>query len=497
MQVSVEQRPIDEVVSDAIVLLLAADSALDGAAAVVSERLGGLIETMRDDGDFSGKAGQVATVYARGALAAKRVLLVGLGEQKLLSTDALRRAMGAAARAVQGLLLTECAVLVPKVESLAPMDVAQALAEGTLLGSYSFCAHKTLEETETAIERLILLVQDDDAFEALSAGAERGRIVAESVCQSRDLQTEPANFMTPTILAEKATEIAAEVGLSIEVLDESQMAALGMGSLLGVAQGSNEPAQFIILGHNMDRDDLDTYVVVGKGITFDSGGLSLKPVQGMEAMKYDMSGAAVTLGVLRAAALLKMPLRVIGLMPATENMPGGRAYKPGDVLESMSGITIEVISTDAEGRLILADALHYAGRYEPKAIVDLATLTGGCVVALGHVASGLMGNDSSLVADLLAASKRTGEKVWELPLFDEYEAQIKSAVADVKNSGGRTASAITAGLFLQHFVGEHPWAHLDIAGTAWSEETVGDVPKGATGHGVRLLVDWLTNAVAG
>jgi len=491
MQVCVKREAIDTIETDLVVIGICKGEALSGGAAIVDEKLGGVIDGMLEDGDFRAKEGDVATLYTRGAFSAKRILLLGLGEKSALTTEGLRRAAGTAARVVQSLSLTRFCMLTPD-SGADDACTAQALVEGAILGTYRYTELKTLDEQKPEIKSLTLLAQKGESMEALSEGAKRGRIIAESVCLTRDLQTKPANFMTPTMLTESATETAAQVGLSIEVLDEQQMAELGMGSLLGVAQGSDEPAQFVILGHNMDREDLDTYVIVGKGITFDSGGLSLKPVQGMELMKYDMSGAAVTLGVLRDAALLELPLRVIGLIPATENLPGGRAYKPGDVLKSMSGITIEVISTDAEGRLILADALHYAGRYEPKGIVDLATLTGGCVVALGHVASGLMGNDTSLLADIKAASERSGEKVWELPLFDEYKAQIKSAVADVKNSGGRTASAITAGLFLQHFVGEHPWAHLDIAGTAWSEKTIGHVPEGATGHGVRLLVEWLS-----
>jgi len=273
------------------------------------------------------------------------------------------------------------------------------------------------------------------------------------------------------------------------------MAELGMGALLGVAQGSDEPAKFIILEHNADRADLDTYVVVGKGITFDSGGISLKPSDGMEWMKDDMSGAAVTLGVMQAVAALDLPLHVVGLMPATENLPGGRAYKPGDVLKAMNGLTIEVVSTDAEGRVILADALAYAAKFAPKAVVDLATLTGACVVALGHVASGLLASDDALAGQLLESSARTGEKIWRLPLFDEYVEQIKSDVADVRNTGGRPAGTITGALFLQRFAEGYPWAHLDIAGTAKVDSDRGYVLKGATGHGVRLLVDWLRSRV--
>ena len=363
-----------------------------------------------------------------------------------------------------------------------------------MLGSYVFAVHKTdLEAIKPAPEALTLVVTDACQEAVAAEGGRVGQIVADAVCLGRNLVNEPGNYMTPALLGEEAEQLAAEVGLQVRILEEREMVELGMGALLGVAQGSNEPAKLIVLEHNAGRDDLDTYVLVGKGITFDSGGISLKPSQGMQDMKYDMSGAAATVGIMRAVALLDLPLHVVGLVPATENLPGGRAYKPGDVLQSMSGQTIEVISTDAEGRLILADTLTYAQRFQPKAVVDMATLTGGCIVALGHVASGLLGTDAELLADLKVASEETGEKVWVLPLFDEYAEQIKSEVADVKNSGGRAASTITGGMFLSKFATGYAWAHLDIAGTAWAEKAVGYRLKGATGVGVRLLVQWLRN----
>ncbi|HID65309.1 MAG TPA: leucyl aminopeptidase, partial [Anaerolineae bacterium] len=300
-----------------------------------------------------------------------------------------------------------------------------------------------------------------------------------------------------TMLAQTARQLAEEHGLRCQVLDEEQMAELGMGALLGVAQGSQEPARFIILEHNADREDLDTIVLVGKGLTFDSGGISIKPGKGMEKMKTDMAGGAVVLATLRAASILELPLHVVGLVPATENLPGGRAYKPGDILHSLSGQTIEIINTDAEGRLILADALAYAQRYEPQAVVDLATLTGACVVALGHTASGLMGTDAELVTRLKRAAQTSAELTWELPLLKDYYRQIESEVADVKNSGGQPAGVITAGAFLSKFAQGYPWAHLDIAGTTWIEKDKtyplrSYLPTpGATGVGVRLLVQFL------
>lgn len=467
--------------------------AIGGAVSLVDEALGGMIGELVSAGDFKGKADQTAVLYTRGAIAAQRVMLVGLGERAPWTLDKVRRAAAAVTRAARklGVVRYHCRLFGEGQVDLGVEDVSQAIVEGTILGAYLFTDHKTVtEDLDPVVEELTLLVDDSDAVLA-QRGAQVGRKIAESVVLARDLVNQPANYVTPTLLGEVAQEMASQLGLRCQVLNEAEMAELGMGALLAVAQGSDEPAHFIILEYNGERTDLDTYVIVGKGITFDSGGISIKPSDGMEAMKDDMAGAAVTLGVLRTAALLELPLRIVGIIPATENLPSGRAYKPGDVLTSMSGLTIEVISTDAEGRLILADALDYAKRYQPKGVVDLATLTGACVIALGHVTSGLMGNNPALVDALKAASAASGEKIWELPLDEEYAEQIKSDVADVKNTGGRPAGTITAGLFLSKFATGYPWAHLDIAGTAWSDKEKGYLVKGATGHGVRLLVQWL------
>ena len=495
MEIRVQAGAIQEVAAEMIVVnLFQGVTGPGGATGAVDKALGGAIRELIQAGDFRGKAEQAAVLYTRGAIPAKRVLLVGLGEQNKFGLDVARRVAGTVARKAVELRVTQYHSIVhgAGVGGLDPADAAQALVEGTILGSYTFTEHKTdISEQEPRLEALTLVELDPLTVPAHERGATVGKAIAEAVCFVRDLVNQPANYLTPTLLAEAAEEMASEMGLSYQVLEEAQMAELGMGALLGVAQGSAEPAKLIILEHNAGRPELDTYVIVGKGITFDSGGISLKPSEGMEAMKDDMSGAAITLGVLRAAAALQLPLHLVGLAPATENLPDGRAYKPGDVLKSMSGQTIEVISTDAEGRLILADALSYARRYQPKGVVDLATLTGACVVALGHIASGLMGNNPELNRALIQASAETGEKIWELPLYEEYAEQIKSDVADIKNAGGRPAGAITAGLFLSGFASSYPWAHLDIAGTAWADTTKGYLPKGATGHGLRLLVQWL------
>ena len=493
MNIAVTATQLHEIETQLLAIGLHQEAgSLPQAVAALDQALNGALQALLDEGDFKGDKGESALYYTRGAVGCKRVLLVGLGEKKQPDVDLWRQASAKAAQRAQKLGLGEFSFCI--VDSLEIMQTAQAIVEGAVLGSYVFAVHKTdLEEIKPAPEALTLVVTDACQEAAAVEGARVGQIVADAVCLGRNLVNEPGNYMTPALLGEEAEQLAAEVGLQVRILEEREMVELGMGALLGVAQGSNEPAKLIVLEHNAGRDDLDTYVLVGKGITFDSGGISLKPSQGMQDMKYDMSGAAATVGIMRAVALLDLPLHVVGLVPATENLPGGRAYKPGDVLQSMSGQTIEVISTDAEGRLILADTLTYAQRFQPKAVVDMATLTGGCIVALGHVASGLLGTDAELLADLKVASEETGEKVWVLPLFDEYAEQIKSEVADVKNSGGRAASTITGGMFLSKFATGYAWAHLDIAGTAWAEKAVGYRLKGATGVGVRLLVQWLRN----
>jgi leucyl aminopeptidase len=471
-----------------------------GATGAVDKALGGLITDVIASGDFTGKLNELAVLYTQSAIPARRVIVVGLGEEEEFDLDKVRDAAGTVAKRVRQLGVKSYSTIVHGGgrAGLSVEMASQAIAEGTILALYKFLEHKsTDDEEQIEIEQLIFVEFDADKLPQVEAGARTGQVIAESACLVRDLVNHPPNVATPTMLAQTARQLAEEHGLRCQVLDEEQMAELGMGALLGVAQGSQEPARFIILEYNADREDLDTIVLVGKGLTFDSGGLSIKSGEGMEKMKTDMAGGAVVLATLRAAGILDLPLHLVGLVPATENLPGGRAYKPGDVLHSFSGQTIEIINTDAEGRLILADALAYARRYEPKAVVDLATLTGACVVALGHMASGLMGTDAELVAKLKRAGQTSAELAWELPLLKDHYQQIESTVADVKNTGGRPAGVVTAGAFLSKFAQGYPWAHLDIAGTTWIE---GDkiyplrsyLPTpGATGVGVRLLVQFL------
>ncbi|MFO7698025.1 MAG: leucyl aminopeptidase [Anaerolineae bacterium] len=465
-----------------------------GATGAIDRALKGAISERLLAGDPLGEFGQMTVFHPRGMLPAGRVLLVGLGKADAFTLDRVRQLAATVARHVRSLGVTRYVSIVhgAGIAGLDPEQAAQAIAEGTVLGAYRFAGYGKRPEDERAqLEELVLVTSDAAALSAIRQGAEAGRIVAEAACFARDLVNEPGNRMTPTLLALAAQDMAERFGLTCRVLGPEEMRELGMGALLGVAQGSDEPPRFVVLEHNGARTDLKPYVVVGKGITFDSGGISIKPSEGMERMKDDMAGAAATLGAMRAAAELSLPIRVIGLVAATENLPGGDALKPGDVVHALGGLSIEIISTDAEGRLVLADALGYAARFEPQAVVDLATLTGGCVVALGNVAAGLMGSDQPLVDSLRQAGDEAGELAWQLPLFEQYGEQIKSDVADVKNTGGRGASAITAAKFLERFAEGYPWAHLDIAGMAWADETKGYVPRGATGYGVRLLMSWL------
>ncbi|CAA9235612.1 MAG: Cytosol aminopeptidase PepA [uncultured Chloroflexi bacterium] len=501
-----------------------------GATGMIDRALGGAITRLIATGDFTGKINQVAVLYpAPGAgdnqapIAASRVILVGLGKQDDFTLDRVRQVSATAARRARDLGAKQLATIVhgAGAGSITPQHAAQALVEGAILGLYRFeelksrpggsvassgsAAGSAGSQTSTdasgssddddrrkQLEELIVFELDGQKASEIETGVERGRILAESQVFARTLVDRPGNILPPEALAGEASRVAAEVGLGCEILTPDQMAELGMGSLLGVAQGSEQPARFIILEHAPEgMADQPPVVLCGKGITFDTGGISLKPPEGMGEMKNDMGGGAAVIGALRALALLKVQRRVIGLVPAVENMPSGKAFRPGDVLRAMDGQTIEVISTDAEGRLVLADALAYAQRYKPIAMLDVATLTGGVVTALGHGAAGVMANDPDVVERLKLAASTTGEKVWELPLWDdEYKRLLRSDVADMKNSGGRAASAIGGGMFLKQFAKKVPWAHLDIAGMARAESDSPYKPKGSTGYGVRLLAEF-------
>jgi leucyl aminopeptidase len=402
--------------------------------------------------------------------------------------------MGKAAQSVRDLGLSSfCTPLIATgLKGISPAEIAQTMVEGALLGLYQFNVYKTeAKDSAKSVQEFTFLDENGRRLNEIRKGIHLGQILAEATNLARDLGNYPSNYITPTRLGEMAQGIAGELGLECEVLEKPQLEALGMGAFLGVAKGSQEPAKFIILKYTGEKPGSRPIALVGKTITFDTGGISIKPSEKMEQMKYDMMGGASVLCAIKATAQLKLPVHVVAFLPATENMPSGSAMKPGDVVKTLSGKTVEVINTDAEGRLILADALTYATRYRPTAIVDLATLTGACTVALGHHAIGLLGNHTGLLDVIKKAAHTTGERVWELPLWEDYYEQIKSDVADLKNVGGRGGGTITAAAFLSKFVGDYPWAHLDIASTAWAEENRPYIPKGVTGIGIRLLVNFL------
>ena len=462
------------------------------------EGLDGAAEPALSGGDFSGKAGQTALLYPGDALAASRLLLVGLGDRASFTREKLRRTAATVAKRARSLGANAAALLLPNPEISSVEGAARAAAEGAALGLYRFTRYKTGGRTEPAeanaedeceLEGFDLVLGSPDDAEAASEGAQAGAKVAAGSLLARDLANEPSNTATPEYLAERAREIADRHGMEATVLDRAGIEAEGLTGIATVGRSASNDPRFIVLEHRKGGDAAPV-VIVGKAVTFDSGGISIKPSSGMEDMKFDMGGGAAVLGAMEAVGALDLGLNVVALVPATENLPGGDAFKPGDVLTMHSGKTVEIVTTDAEGRLILADALSYARRYEPAAVVDCATLTGACVVALGNHASGLMGNDEDLIAEVQAAGETTGERAWPLPLFEEYTEQIRGDTADIKNSGGRGGGALTAGAFLKEFA-DFPWAHLDIAGTTYGKKGNAYTPKGGTGVPARLLVEFL------
>jgi leucyl aminopeptidase len=468
--------------------------AAQGSLAQLDEHLGGLVRDYLDSGDFSGALNSTLLLRSRGGMKAPRLLLVGLGKTQTCTIDHVRQASASAATAVRKVGVSTLAMLPPSGD-LSIQEVGQAITEGALLGLYTLKKYKSVEEDDTKppLRTLHILATGGSAQQGLTKGIERGQILAAAVCMARDLINCPGNEVNPTYLAETAKTLAKQASLHCKILRQPDMQKLRMGCLLGVAQGSVQPPVLIQLEHAPKGATGAPVVLIGKGITFDSGGISIKPAASMEDMKMDMAGGAAVLGTMQALAQLNYPHRVIGLVPASENLPSGTAVKPGDILRAMSGKTVEVINTDAEGRLILADTISYAvQQFKPACIIDLATLTGAVVVALGNHATGMMGTDETMMARLRTAGERSAERVWQLPLYEEYSKQIKSDFADIKNTGGgREAGSIIGGAFLKEFVEETPWVHLDIAGTAWTRDGKSYIPKGATGVGIRLLVEAL------
>ncbi len=491
MKIRVAAGKIDKLRTEGAVILLFADEDPAGVAGRIDKALGGTIARLMKRGDFRPKPGAVHLLYPEGRIAAERLVLAGLGKREDLDLNRLRHAAGKAARHLRAAGAADIMISCDGT-GLEPEETAQALIEGSILGLYRFLKYKTSEENngKKEIRALTIVTERATAVKALQGGAKIGEIIAGSTAMVRDMVSSPPADMTPAVIAAKARQLAREFGLKLQVFERSRMEKLGMGGLLGVASGSAQPPKFIVIEYRKGGNK-PFIALVGKTITFDSGGISIKPSESMDKMKDDMSGGAAVLGALRTAAALKLPLNIVGLLPATENMPGGSAYKPGDVLRTMSGQTIEIINTDAEGRLILSDALAYACRYKPSVIVDIATLTGACRVALGQEATGMLGTDEKLKQKIREAGEKTGERVWELPLWEGYYDLIKSDIADMKNAGGRDGGVITAAALLSKFVQNYPWVHLDIAATAWTEKDRPCTPKGATGIGMRLLTQFL------
>ena len=437
---------------------------------------------------FTGRSEESVSLLGEGDPA--KITLVGLGKSDAVSRRSLRAALYGVAKSARRNRDSSIALFSPVVLESDLHDTTLFLLDRLANSDYRYGAYKTGEEAETLeIACTLVPAQPIDGKEAKRL-LEKARIIAESVQLVRDLGNGPGNEITPARLAQRAQAAAKEAGFSCTVWDKRQIEKMKMGGLLAVNKGSGEEPRFIILEWNPKRAR-KTVCLVGKGITFDSGGISIKPAERMEEMKFDMSGAGAVIGTLRAAALLDLPVRVIGLIPSTENLPGGTAYKPGDIITTMSGKTVEIVNTDAEGRMVLSDALHYAHRYEPDHLIDFATLTGACVVALASEASGLFSNDDELARMLIEAAGKAGEPAWRLPAWDDYKEYIRSEWADMKNSGGRWGGAVTAALFLKQFVDCPSWAHVDIAGTAYMENENARDPRGATGVGVRMAVRFL------
>ncbi len=491
MKINVSAGKIEKYKTSGAVFLLFDDEKPGHAAARADKALGGMILRLIKRGDFKARPGAVHLLYPEGGIAAERLALAGMGKRADFTLNRLRQAAGKAASALRTAGAQDITILIDGLNQ-DHEETGQAVAEGGVLGLYRFLRYKTNEENDRKkeIQKIMLLTETALAVKALKKGVATGEVIAGSTMMARDMVSSPPADMTPTVIAGKAREISRQFGLKLKVLERKQMEKLGMGALLGVARGSAQPPKFIIVEYR-GGGKKPFIALVGKTITFDSGGISIKPAENMDKMKDDMSGGAAVLGAIRTAAALKLPLNIVGLLPATENMPGGSAYKPGDVLRTLSGQTIEVLNTDAEGRLILSDALAYACTYKPAVIVDVATLTGACGIALGQEATGMLGTDEKLKQSIREAGNKTGERVWELPLWEEYYEQIKSDIADMKNTGGRAGGVITAAALLSKFVQKYPWVHLDIAATAWSDKERPYTPKGATGIGVRLLTQFL------
>ncbi|MEA3334727.1 MAG: leucyl aminopeptidase [Chloroflexota bacterium] len=500
MQIHVKQGLIQEEDTELVVVnLFEGVSTPGGALKAVDQALNGLITQLIEEKDFRGRLGETHLIYSQGAMPAPRVLITGLGKAEIFDLDRARQAAAAAARRARKLGVSRYSTIVHGAGQ-GDLDygrAAQAVVEGTFLGLYRFDGYdrdNKPEETGLGVSQVTVVEVDDSRLDSLRENASIGQVYGEATNWARDLANEPSNFLTPGELSRRVSERGQQAGLRVEVLGEAEMAEMGAGSFLGIAQGSDQEGQFIVLEHlpkGRNAGDLTTVVLVGKAITFDTGGISLKPKTNMWKMKNDMGGGGATAAALVATALLNLPIHAVGIIPATENMPSGRAIKPGDVLTAMNGKTVEIISTDAEGRQVLADALCYAQRFDPAAVVDIATLTGSIGIALGRKIAGLFCDNDELRGRLSDAGQLAGEPLWPMPIYKPYRKLIDSDVADMKNSGGAYGGAINAALFLKEFAEGYPWAHLDVAGASWQDEQGPYSVRGGTGYGTRLLIELL------
>jgi leucyl aminopeptidase len=495
MQINLDTKPFAALEVDALVTYVFEEpNPIQGRLAELDKLAGGLIARLAKTGELTGKSLEFTLIHSPAGLKAARLLLVGAGKREQANPATLRKVAGAALRYLKSRGIHHLAFLLREGDLTA--DAAQAVVEGALAADFESDKYKTDKKNDKFIESLSIAGFADSDKPAAEKGIARGRIIGEAQNFTRDLVNEPSNKLTPRILADKAEAMAKEAGLAVEILDEKKIADLKMGALLSVAQGSVEPPRMIVITYTPSNPKPAAPVIglVGKAVTFDTGGISIKPSDGMEKMKYDMAGGATMIGVMRALATLKPDVKVICVVPATENMPGGKAQKPGDIQTAMSGKTIEVLNTDAEGRLILADGIHYAKQLGATHLVDAATLTGAVVVALANINVGVFGSDQPWTDKLLASAKATGEKMWQLPTDDEYREFIKGSFADIQNiSSGKGGGAITGAMFLKEFSGDTPWIHLDIAGTAWNDDAKPWLSKGPTGVALRTLVHLVTS----
>ena len=490
MQITLDTKPYAALETEALVSYAFEEpDPVQGRISEIDQAAQGLLRKLAKSGELTGKALEMTLIHAPAGLKAARLLLVGVGKREQFNGAILRKISGAALRYLKARSVKQSAFLVR--ENHATEDSAQAIVEGALAANFESDKYKTEKKNDKSVDALVLTGYSDAERAAGEKGLERGRIIGESQNFSRDLINEPSNKLTPKILAEKAEAMAKQSGLAVDILDEKKIAELKMGALLSVAQGSIEPPRMMIVTYTPANPKPGAPVIglIGKAVTFDTGGISIKPSDGMEKMKYVMAGGATMLGVMRALAALKPNVKVICVVPSTENMPGGRAQKPGDIQTAMSGKTIEVLNTDAEGRLILADGVHYAKQLGATHLIDSATLTGAVVVALAGINVGVFGSDQAFTDKLLASAKAAGEKMWQLPVDDDYREFIKGTVADIQNiSSGKGGGATIGAMFIKEFTGDSPWIHLDIAGTAWNDDAKPWLAKGPTGVSLRTLV---------